>query len=133
MELNQEYQKRLEETYQLTAQGQIDTFKTYLADDVIWTESIGFPYAGTYIGPDAVVANVHMKLGTEWQDYKALPKTYTFNGPEVMVYGQYSGTFKKTGKSFVTDFVHYYTFNEEQKVARFTQIVDSFPVLNAMK
>lgn len=127
------YQKLLDETYQLTAQGQIEKFKKYLAEDVVWIESVGFPYAGTYKGPDAVVENVHMKLGIEWEGYKATPKAYTFNGQAVMVYGEYSGTFKATGKSFVTDFVHYYVFNDENKVAKFTQVVDSVPVLEAMK
>lgn len=133
MGISMDYKKRLDETYQLTAQGQLEAFKKYLADDVVWTESVGFPYAGTYVGPDAVVENVHMKLGTEWEGYQAVPKAYTFNGQEVMVYGQYSGTFKATGKSFVTDFVHYYVFNSEHKVAKFTQIVESVPVLEAMK
>lgn len=30
-----------------------------LAPDAEWTEAAGFPYAGTYIGPQAIFKNVH--------------------------------------------------------------------------
>lgn len=49
------YQKLLHETYVLTGEGKLDVFKTYLSEKVSWTEAAGFPYAGTYIGPDEVV------------------------------------------------------------------------------
>ena len=49
------YQKLLHETYVLTGEGKLDAFKTYLSENVSWTEAAGFPYAGTYIGPDEVV------------------------------------------------------------------------------
>lgn len=127
-----DYQKDLAKTYTLAGQGRLDEFAGYLADDIVWTESVGFPYAGTYIGPQAVIDNVHKRLGTEWIDYKAEPDTYTFNGNQVMVYGHYSGTYKKTGNYFKTAFVHFYTFNKEGKVSHFEQIVDSVPVRQAM-
>ena len=44
------YQKLLHETYVLTGEGKLDAFKTYLSENVSWTEAAGFPYAGTYIG-----------------------------------------------------------------------------------
>lgn len=34
-----------------------------------WTEMAGFPCAGTYIGPEAVVENVFMALGAAWDGY----------------------------------------------------------------
>ena len=126
------YQELLEATYSLAGQGKLDEFATYLADDVSWTESEGFPYAGTYIGSDAVIKNVHQRLGSEWLGYKAEPEIYTFNDNMVMVYGFYSGTFKGSGKSFRTPFVHFYTFDQNDKVAQFKQIVDSVPVQQAM-
>ena len=30
-----------------------------------------FPYAGTYIGPENIIKNVHQRLGSEWQGYRA--------------------------------------------------------------
>ena len=29
-----------------------------LAPDAEWVEAAGFPYAGTYVGPEAIIANV---------------------------------------------------------------------------
>lgn len=125
------YEKLLHETYTLTGQGELDKFKTYLADDASWTEAAGFPYAGTYIGPDEIVKNVHERLGSEWINYSADDTSYGFNGNTVYVYGKYSGEFKTTGKSFVADFVHVYEFNSENKIQKFTQVVDSHTVVKA--
>ncbi|AJQ57644.1 ketosteroid isomerase [Bacillus thuringiensis] len=122
------YQKLLHETYVLTGEGKLDAFKTYLSENVSWTEVAGFPYAGTYIGPDEVVKNVHERLGTEWDNYSAKDEIYTFNNNTVIVYGKYSGTYKATGKSFVADFCHLYKFDENDKVKKFIQIVDSATV-----
>jgi len=123
------YQKLLHETYVLTGQGKMDEFKTYLSDNVSWTEAAGFPYAGTYIGANEVVKNVHERLGTEWEGYSAKDDIYTFNENIVIVYGKYSGTYKATGKSFIADFCHLYEFDENDKVKKFIQIVDSATVL----
>lgn len=127
------YQNLLAQTYDLTAQGKLAEFSTFLAADATWTESAGFPYAGTYSGADEILRNVHQRLGTEWEGYRADPIAYTFNGLEAMVYGRYSGTYRESGKSFTADFVHYYTFNKDDKIARFVQIVDSVPVVEAMQ
>ena len=36
-----------------------------LAPDASWTEAEGFPYAGTYIGIDVIIAGVVHHIGTE--------------------------------------------------------------------
>ncbi|MBU3156562.1 nuclear transport factor 2 family protein [Clostridium estertheticum] len=126
------YQKLLHETYVLTGEGKMEEFKTYLSDKVSWTEAAGFPYAGIYIGPDEVVKNVHERLGTEWEGYAAKDNIYTFNENIVIVYGNYSGTYKLTGKSFIADFCHLYEFDENDKVKKFIQIVDSATVNKAL-
>lgn len=61
------FQEILQETYCLTNNGKLETFKKYLNPRISWTEAKGFPYAGTYVGPNLVVKNVHQCLGTEWQ------------------------------------------------------------------
>jgi hypothetical protein len=50
-----------------------------LAQDVSWVEAEGFPYGGTYSGPDAVLENVFMKLGTEWEGFSAVPHEFVQN------------------------------------------------------
>lgn len=38
---------------------------------VEWTEAAGFPYAGAYVGVDALMQGVFHRLATEWEGYKA--------------------------------------------------------------
>lgn len=130
---NELYQIKLHQTYLLTGEGRLEEFKKYLASEVEWTEAAGFPYSGTYNGPDEVTKNVHERLGSEWDNYKAEDLKYTFNGSTVMVYGKYSGTYKTTKKSFVADFVHIYEFDVNDNVSKFVQVVDSAIVIEATK
>lgn len=79
------------------------------------------------MGADAIVANVFMRLGTEWDGYKAEPELVISDGDQVAARGWYSGTNKQTGKPFRARFVHWYTVTNG-KIARFEQVVDSSKV-----
>ncbi|MBC8451412.1 MAG: DUF4440 domain-containing protein, partial [Planctomycetes bacterium] len=68
-----DYTAKIESVYTAFAAGDIPTVLGALAADVRWTEAEGFPYGGTYVGPDAVLENVFMKLGSEWDDFAAMP------------------------------------------------------------
>src|SRR5579885_840214 len=57
--------------YAAFADGDVPRVLGALDGDVRWTEAEGFPYGGTYVGPDAVLANVFAKLGSEWEGFKA--------------------------------------------------------------
>ena len=72
----------------------------YVAEDISWTEAKGFPYAGTYIGLESVTKNIFSRLGSEWIDYKFTPEDYVTSNGKVVAYGTYTGTYKKTGKSY---------------------------------
>ena len=109
------------------AAGDIGAVTATFADDIEWTEAAGFPYAGTFVGADAIVANVFMRLGTEWDSYKAEPDLIIGEGDQVAARGWYSGTYSQTGKPFRARFVHWYTVTGG-KIARFAQVVDSSKV-----
>ncbi|MCE5172722.1 nuclear transport factor 2 family protein [Paenibacillus profundus] len=104
-----------------------------LSEHVEWTEAAGFPYGGTYIGPEAVMENVFSRLASEWNDYKASVHTYhEVEGKDIIIAeGAYSGTYKKTGKAFQADFVHVWEL-ENGKIVKFKQYVDSHVVQKAM-
>jgi len=102
-----------------------------LAANASWTEAEGFPYGGTYIGADAVLQNVFMKIGGEWDGYTARPNEIIANGDIVIALGDYSGTYKATGKYFKAPFVHVWRFAGD-KVTTFTQHTDTALVLRAM-
>lgn len=102
-----------------------------LAPDASWTEAEGFPYAGTYVGPDAIIAGVFARLGSEWTGYRAQVHTFLEDGDRVAAFGAYSGTYKATGKSMRAAFAHLYEVRDG-KIATMTQYVDSAMVRQAL-
>ncbi|NUU42598.1 nuclear transport factor 2 family protein [Tardiphaga robiniae] len=102
-----------------------------LAPNAEWTEAEGFPYAGTYVGPEAIVAGVFRRLATEWTRYRADVHTYLEDGDRVAAFGVYSGTYKATGKSMRANFAHLYAMRDG-KIVRMTQYVDTLMVQQAL-
>jgi len=102
-----------------------------LAPDATWTEAEGFPYAGTYVGPDAIIAGVFQRLGTEWIGYTAKVHTFMEDGDQVAAFGVYSGTYKATGKPMTAHFAHLYKVRDG-KIASMVQYVDSHMVVQAL-
>jgi ketosteroid isomerase-like protein len=102
-----------------------------LAAGAEWTEAAGFPYAGTYVGPDAIFDGVFRRLGSEWIGYRADVHTYLADGDHVAAFGVYSGTYKATGKSMTASFAHLYVIRDG-RIVRMTQVVDSAVVNRAV-
>ena len=102
-----------------------------LAPDASWTEAEGFPYAGTYVGAEAIIAGVFHRLGTEWVGYKAEVHTFLEDGDKVAAFGVYSGTYKATGKSMRADFAHLYAL-KNGKIKSMKQYVDTVLVQRAL-
>lgn len=103
----------------------------YLADDAIWIEAKGFPYAGTYKGFEEIHKNVFTRLNSEWINYKFTPEEFVADNNIVVVYGTYEGTYTQTNKSFTARVSHIWKL-KNGKIVRFEQIVDSQPVIEAM-
>ncbi|UTH73666.1 nuclear transport factor 2 family protein [Chromobacterium sp. IIBBL 290-4] len=103
-----------------------------LAPDAEWTEAAGFPYAGTFVGPQAIVENVFKRLGSEWEGYRAAVDSYYDAGDNVIAQGFYHGKYLATGKAFTASFAHVYTL-KAGKIVKFVQIVDSAKVWEAMR
>ena len=102
-----------------------------LAADAEWTEAEGFPYAGTYVGPEAILAGVFRRLATEWTGYRADVHTYLADGDRVAAFGVYSGTYNATGKSMSAAFAHLYRV-KNGKIVSMMQYVDTLIVQRAL-
>ncbi len=100
--------------------------------DVVWIEAEGFPYGGSHEGPDAVVREVLEKLGTEWDDFNAVPRQFVAEGETVVALGEYSGRCKATGKRFSAPFAHVWTLRGGM-VVKFQQHTDTLIVARAMR
>ena len=118
--------------YQAFAEGDVPTVLGALSPEIDWTEAEGFPYAGTYHGPRAVLEGVFMRLGSEWNGFAAIPDEFIDGGDTVVVLGKYSGTYKKTGKSFQANFAHVWKM-QDGKAIRFIQYVDTLLVHRALQ
>lgn len=118
--------------YDAIAQGDVPTVLAALDANCQWTEAEGFPYRGTYSGPDAVLNGVLARLGSEWDGFQAVPHEFIDGGDQVVSLGRYSGTYKATGKAFEADFAHIWSLRDG-KVVRFRQYVDSALVQEALQ
>lgn len=118
-------------TYEGNSAENGEHLKAALAPDATWTEAAGFPYAGTYVGYDAIVENVFQRLGTEWEDYTAKVHTYLAEDDRVAAFGIYSGTYRATGKAMSATFAHLYRL-EDGKIVTMEQYVDSATVMAAL-
>ena len=99
--------------------------------NISWTEAEGFPYAGTYNGPDAVLQGVFMRLGTEWDGFTVRPEDFIDGGDKIVATGTYEGKYKATGKSFRAAFAHVWTLRNGKAVA-FQQHTDTAKVNEAL-
>ncbi len=118
--------------YAAFAEGDIEALLEVFDPEINWTEAEGFPYGGTYVGPDAVLENVFIKLGTEWEGWTAIPYELISERDTVVALGEYCGTYKLTGKSIKAPFVHVWKFIDE-KVVSFQQHTDTAVVQRALK
>jgi len=110
--------------YAAFAKGDIAAVLAVLSPEVRWTEAEGGPYGGLSVGPEAVLQNVFMKLGGEWDGYAAVPGEFVAEGDTVVALGEYSGTYKATGKSFRAPFAHVWKFRAGKAVS-FRQHTDT--------
>ena len=118
--------------YGALARGEVPTALALLAPEVRWTEAEGFPYAGTYVGPDGVLKGVLMRLATEWEGFSATPREFVVQGDTVVSLGEYSGKYKMTGRSFSAPFAHVWNLRNG-KVVSFRQYTDTAVVQDALK
>ena len=96
-----------------------------------WTEMAGFPYAGTYVGPDAIIDGVFKRIGEEWDGYTFTLERLVDGDATIVGIGSYSGTYKKTGRSMNVRVVHVWDM-EDGKAVRFEQFTDTKLVAAAM-
>lgn len=126
-----EHARMIQDLYEAFTRGDVPTVLGALAPDIQWTEAEGFPYGGTYVGPDAVLQNVFMKLGAEWDGFAAVPREFVADAETVVALGDYSGTYKATGRSFTAPFAHVWKFRGG-KIGSFRQHTDTTVVLRAL-
>ena len=108
------------------ASGDIPAVIAQMSPDIIWNEAENHPYAdgNPYVGPDAIVSGVFVRLGTEWTGFAATPVEFIEDGSRIAVLGRYTATHNTTRKALDAQFVHIWTV-EDGKVTKFQQYTDT--------
>ena len=110
--------------YRNFASGDIPAITAAFADDISWTEADGFPLAGTYVGPQAVVENVFMRLAEFSDNWAAVVDRYIADGDMVVADGRYTWNHKKTGSPCEVRMAHVWALSGG-KIRSFRQHVDT--------
>ena len=95
--------------------------------EIEWREAEGNPYQpdGTaWVGPQAVLEKLFMRLGSEWKGFTLTVRTLHDAGEHVVMEGRYTGTYKASSKSFDAQVCHVLRFRDG-KLVSFQQYVDT--------
>jgi uncharacterized protein len=117
----------IEALYARFAEGDVPAVLAAMDDSIEWAEADGFPLAGTYVGPQAVLEGVFMRLGEVGDDFAPEPEQIIAEGDTVVVLGSYTWKHKSTGAPAKVKMVHVWTV-ADGKVATFQQHVDTLMV-----
>ncbi len=120
--------------YGAFAQGDVPTVVGGMDADIHWREAEGNPYqpsGAAWVGADAIVENLFMKLATEWDGFSVHPGQYHDAGDTVVVEGRYTGKYLATGIAVDAQYCHVFKF-KDGKVASFQQYTDTAQFQKAM-
>ena len=112
--------------YEAFGSGDIPAAIGGMSPEIVWNEADDFPYAdgNPYVGPPAILEGVFARIGSEWDGFGANVEEVLDAGDTVVALGRYSGTYKTTGKSQDTQFVHVWRLRDG-KAVRFQQYANT--------
>jgi len=117
----------LKHLYAAFGRGDIPAVLGGMSPDIHWHEAEGNPYRPSgeaWVGPDAVLNNLFMRLGTEWDAFTVHPKAFYDAGDSVIVEARYTGTYLATGKRMDVQVCHVWDV-KDGKATRFQQYLDT--------
>ena len=117
----------IQSLYESFASGDVAAVTAAFSDDIAWTEADGFPLAGTYIGPQAVVENVFMRLGDFSENWGVVVDRLVADGDTVVADGKYMWNHKTSGEPCEVRMAHVWTL-ADGKATSFLQHVDTAKV-----
>ena len=126
--------KIVADVYDAFARGDIPTVLAAMDPEIQWYEAEGNPYMPTgeaFVGSEAVLNNLFVKLGEDWEGFAVHPGLFHDAGDVVVVEGRYTAQHKKTGRSLNAQLCHVWTLRDG-KVAKFQQYVDTAQLRGAM-
>ena len=124
--MSQENVDAVRSLYEAFAKGDLPFVLGLFDPEIEWNEAENYIYAdrNPYVGPEAVLGGVFMRLGTEWDGFSAEPQEFLDAGRKVVALGTYGGAYKATSKSVRAQFAHVWTLRSG-KVIGFQQYTDT--------
>lgn len=120
--------------YHSFSNSDLKAVRNKLDKNIEWYEADHFPYAddNPYIGPDAVLKGVFLRIANEWENWKITDlQVYEMADGNVLGTGRYRAKCKKTGKSINAQFAHLWKVRNG-KVTNFKQYVDTKQIADVM-
>ena len=112
--------------YENLGKGDVPAVLELLDPQIVWREAEGSPNdsGDGWVGHDAVVNNLFIKLSEDWTEFTIHPETLHDAGSVVTVEARYKGTHRATDKDMDCQVAHVWTV-KGGKVTRFQQYVDT--------
>lgn len=113
--------------YEAFGSGDIEAVLGAMDPKIEWHEAESNPYMPSgeaWIGPEAVLNNLFVRLGTEWDGFTVHPKAFYEAGDTVVVEARYTATHKESGKSLDAQVCHIWDVRDG-KLTRFQQYLDT--------
>jgi ketosteroid isomerase-like protein len=114
----------IEQAYASFAAGDVPAALAAFADDIRWVEPDGYPIAGTYVGPQAVLEGVFMRLGEIGDHFAVQPEQLVADGDTVIALGHLSWKQNRTAAPASVKMAQVWTFRDG-KAATFEQHTDT--------
>ena len=117
----------LRSLYAAFGRGEIPTVLGMMSPDIKWFEAESNPYkpdGEPWVGPDAILNNLFMRIGAEWAPFIVDVKAIYGAGDTVVAEVRYSGNYTPTGKRLDCQACHVWDV-KSGKIARFQQYVDT--------
>ena len=113
--------------YAAFGRGDIPTVLAAFHPEIEWRLAEGNPYkpdGAAWVGPQAVLEQLFMRLGTEWEGFTVNVRTLHDAGEYVVTEGRYTGLYKPSGKRIDAQMCHVLRFRDG-KLSSFQQYVDT--------
>ena len=124
--MSQENVESIRGIYEAFGRGDVPAVLGQMDQQIEWREAENFIYAdrNPYVGPQAVLEGVFMRLGSEWDGFKVTPEEWLGAGNHVVVLGTYTGRHKETGREVRAQFAHVWGVRGG-RIVRFQQYTDT--------
>jgi ketosteroid isomerase-like protein len=121
-------------TYEAFGRGDMPAVLGAMDPAIAWHQAEGNPYrpnGDAWIGPDAVLNNLFVRIGADWDGFDIKIRAIHDAGETVVVELRYSGTFKATGKAGDTQACHIWGLRDG-RIVSFQQYLDTAKLQDVM-